>query len=637
MIFPLPEIDLARPLYIYGAGLMGVSYKRQIEHLDRLNVLKGFIEDQPSVESYLGVPVIKRAELTAHQLESSQFLIASNRLCVVFENNLLAQGCAADRIIRPLPLAWNGRTVMDSIESDQNICIYPVVSSAEQLTIICNRAKKKINLFLTRGVNLHVTVVVHEDVSFDETMCVGVELLRLGKKDSYPRCILDKNDIILIINSNSLAALDAVYHSKVHFYGIGVLESFSRRLKGCLAVSQRGRHNDLLKKIKGKRCVKVVFLAIHHSVWKVDSIFNKMLASPLFDPIVLVCPFTSYGDERMWEDLRRCCELFDKKGYPFISAYNESEKSWLCLEELKPDIVFFTNPHSLTRREYYQDAYMKYLSCYVPYHHEVCRYGGDAAQYNQNFHNAIWKIFVPHEYSLRTYMNVSVAKGNNVVVSGYPAMEDLIEKKSNGQYTDVWKSCDGRRRVIWAPHHTIVDTFLPYSNFLKYAQAFRDLSETMKEKVVWSFKPHPLLKAKLYKHACWGREKTDEYYNYWQDESHTQLDEGEYTDLFLSADAMIHDSGSFLAEFLYVEKPVMYLVSEHNQGEYHSDFGAAALKACEIGYRFEDVVDFVERLIISCNEISIPHKEFLEKEVAPYFAGEVPSDRILCQISESIS
>lgn len=637
MIFPLPEIDFTRPLYIYGAGMMGVSYKRQIEHLDVQNALQGFVEDQPIMESYLGVPVVKRSDLTALQLKSSQFLIASNRLGGVFENNLLEQGCDAENIILPLSLAWNGRSVMEQIDSDRSVCIYPVVAGAEDLKVICNRVKKKQALFSGRGISLRVTVVVTEAMHFNELPCSGIDLVTVNSQETYPSEILDKNDFILVLNGNDLAALSVSYHSKVYFYGISVLDSFARRIKGCLVAGQRQKHKRFLNKIKGKARLRVVFLAIHHSIWKVDSVFNRMLANPLFDPVILVCPFISYGDERMWEDMRQCCDFFEEKGYPFISAYNGSESRWMRLEELEPDIVFFTNPHNLTRRDYYQDAYLNYLSCYVPYHHEVCRYGGDAAQYNQDFHNALWKIFAPHEYSMKTYVNVAVAKGQNVVVSGYPAMEALIEKKAEGRYLNVWKSKDDRCRIIWAPHHTIVDTFLPYSNFLRYAQAFRDFSEAMKEKVVWSFKPHPLLKAKLYRHACWGREKTDAYYDFWKNESHTQLDEGEYTDLFLSSDAMIHDSGSFLAEFLYVEKPVMYLLAENNQGEYYSEFGTAALKGCEIGYCFEDVVAFVKSLIISDKEILQAHKDFLTKEIKPYFAGEMPSERIVSEISKGIS
>lgn len=636
MIFPLPEIDSTKPLYLYGAGMMGVSYKRQIEQLGARNLLRGFIEDQPAATSYLGIPVIKRSTLTERQLQDSQFLIASSRLRKMFENNLLEQGCLIENIIHPAGLAWNGAAIVDGVRGSRRVCVYSVVVTHDDLRSICNRVKKERKRFAAKGLDLEVIVVVDAALDFDASKYSGIELVRSHSRDRYPDSVLAENDIIVILNGNELAGIDAVYHDKVYFYGVSVLDASVGKSKRYLAASQPRKHRSLIKALQGRERIKVVFLAIHCSVWKVDPVFRGMLASPLFDPLIVVCPYVSYGEERMWEDMRQSCEYFAGKGYPFVSAYNRAEQRWLNLKEICPDIVFFTNPHNLTRREYYQDAYLSYLSCYVPYHYEVGRYGGDVAQYDQDFHNALWKIFTPHAYSSETYKRVSKARGANTVLAGYPAMEALIEKQVSGNYPDVWKSKDERRRIIWAPHHTITDSALPYANFLRYAQDFKALSASLKDRVVWSFKPHPLLKSKLYQHADWGREKTDAYYEYWALEPHTQLDEGEYTDLFLSADAMIHDSGSFLAEFLYVEKPVLYLLSENNQGEYYSGFGLAALEACEIGYCFDDVLRFVERLIGSQLQIKDTHRRFLETEIAPYFDGEMPSERIINEIARCL-
>lgn len=42
------------------------------------------------------------------------------------------------------------------------------------------------------------------------------------------------------------------------------------------------KHKQLIEQIKGKEKIKVVFLAIHKSVWKVDPVFKKMLDDPYF-------------------------------------------------------------------------------------------------------------------------------------------------------------------------------------------------------------------------------------------------------------------------------------------------------------------------------------------------------------------
>src|SRR5690606_301766 len=133
-----------------------------------------------------------------------------------------------------------------------------------------------------------------------------------------------------------------------------------------LFLHMQKQHQALLQQIKGKEKIKVVFLAIHKSVWKVDSVFKKMLDDPFFEPLILVCPYTPYGEERMRQDMQECYEYFQDKGYPVLYSYHEEENRWITLKEIQPDIVFFTNPHNLTRKEYYEDAYINYLSCYVP-------------------------------------------------------------------------------------------------------------------------------------------------------------------------------------------------------------------------------------------------------------------------------
>ena len=165
-----------------------------------------------------------------------------------------------------------------------------------------------------------------------------------------------------------------------------------------LFLHMQEKHKKLLTQIKDKKRIRVVFLAIHESVWKVDPVFQKMLADPFFEPIILVFPYTAYGDERMLEDMRKCLAYFNEKGYPTYSSYNEAKQRWTKLDELTPDIVFFTNPHNLTRKEYYEDAYLNYLSCYVPYFILTTTHDGDQGIYNQFSHNSMWKIFMPHQF-----------------------------------------------------------------------------------------------------------------------------------------------------------------------------------------------------------------------------------------------
>uniref|UniRef100_UPI003A93963C CDP-glycerol glycerophosphotransferase family protein n=1 Tax=Kordiimonas sp. TaxID=1970157 RepID=UPI003A93963C len=402
------------------------------------------------------------------------------------------------------------------------------------------------------------------------------------------------------------------------------------------AKNMQRHHQNLIADLKDKEKIRIVFLVIHASVWKIDSVFKRMLEDPFFEPEILVCPYIAFGENRMLEDMEQAYTYFKGKNYSVRKAL-KNDGSWLKIEELKPDIVFFTNPHDLTIPEYYKYAYMNYLSCYVPYHHEVGSYMDDIDQYDQLFHNTMWLIFSPHTYSYEIFRNISQAKGENVFVTGYPMLEESFGIKNSGK-GNFWKNNDKRLRVIWAPHHTIDSPELPYSNFLKYAEDIQQLSLKYKDSIVWSFKPHPILKSKLYEHPQWGKHRTDTYYSFWEKESFTQLDLGEYIDLFAQSDAMIHDSGSFLAEYLYFNKPVLYIMAEENNLNFFNDFGKKALKSCRIATNLSEIEMFITGLVNhSIKEITDTHADFYNQELKIYFNEQSPSEKIICKIKQELN
>lgn len=392
-----------------------------------------------------------------------------------------------------------------------------------------------------------------------------------------------------------------------------------------LFLHMQKKHQELLQAIKGKEKIKVVFLAIHKSVWKVDPVFKKMLDDPYFEPVILVCPYVQYDRNRMLKGLEDCYEYFKAKEYPVINSYDEGNDKWVTLEVINPDIVFFTNPHNLTRKEYYEDAYLNYLSCYVPYSFDVSRYDNYVAQYNQVFHNAIWLIFAPHNTDLNIYKSYSQGQSNNVVMTGYPFIESFLNKDRSLM---VWKPQNKiKKKLIWAPHHTIDTPSLPYASFLKIADFMKDISLQFSSEVQFAFKPHPILKSKLYIHPDWGKEKTDEYYSFWNHADNTQYCDGEYISLFLESDAMIHDSGSFLAEYLFLSKPVLFTsnLDVECMKQFYNDFGLSALHSHYIaeGEKQKDKIELFIREVISKGvEINKSHQSFIIENKACNVASD---------------
>lgn len=412
----------------------------------------------------------------------------------------------------------------------------------------------------------------------------------------------------------------------------GVPLMFVDYVKKLTNVMSKEKSEYLLGEIRKKNIVKVVFLVVDKAIWKSETVFNMMLDDPHFDPYIVVCPYVEGGENEKYTLYHDTQAYFKSKKIPMLSLYEEGK--WKNASELNFDIVFYSSPHPLTMNLYYNDIFLNYLSCYIPYGLGVSKYNNYISQYNQLFHAAQWMIFAGSKDELDIYINHSASKGNNVVVTGHPCIENLFNNNcSDNAWVDMGKD---KKRIIWAPHHSIDRPDLPYSNFIEIASGMKRLASKYQHDLVWSFKPHPLLKQKLYRHPKWGKDKTNSYYSFWNNRKYTQINLDEYDGLFKFSDAMIHDSSSFLAEYLYVEKPVLYLTSPEKMNEFYTVFGKRALAACKVGKGLKEIEIFILSVIDGKAEITKKHSDFVASYKSQFFNDDTPSSRILRAIKSRL-
>ncbi|MDR0866640.1 MAG: CDP-glycerol glycerophosphotransferase family protein [Candidatus Symbiothrix sp.] len=375
-------------------------------------------------------------------------------------------------------------------------------------------------------------------------------------------------------------------------------------------------HEKALSKIREKDRIKIAFFVLYFSVWKLDKVFQLMLMDSQFEPVIVVCPYMEYGKEHMLSDMNRTVDYFESKGYKTIRTYNEQTGEWFDVKKnLQPDIVFFTNPHDITKNEYYIANYKEIPTCYVPYN-----FGNShlfEMFHNQYFHNLLWKLFAETEMHKQFSIDYAYNKGVNVCVTGYPGTDIFFDTEYVPK--DTWKVHPGLKKIIWAPHHTIDDdkSFLSFSSFLVYADYMLRLVEKYKNSIQLTFKPHPILKSKLYKHPDWGKEKTDKYYNLWNELETGQLEEGSYEDLFLTSDAMIHDSGSFLIEYLYLNKPVLRTDRDDSITKRLNPFGVMAYNEHYHARTEEDIENFIKNVIAGKDEMKEEREKFRQEYLLP--------------------
>ena len=190
-----------------------------------------------------------------------------------------------------------------------------------------------------------------------------------------------------------------------------------------------------------------------------------------------------------------------------------------------------------------------------------------------------------------------------------------------------------KKKVIFAPHHSIDNPKYP-SVFLEVCEEMLKVAEKYSKDIQFVFKPHQVLKFKL--QQLWGVEKTEEYYKRWDALENTQLVSDGYVDLFLTSDAMIHDCGSFTTEYLFTQKPVMYMCSGSDMTDKFNEFGIHSFNCHYQGRSSDDIERFLQEVVIEGNDPMRPKREqFFEEYLKPK-DGLLPSQKIIQVLEEMI-
>lgn len=360
------------------------------------------------------------------------------------------------------------------------------------------------------------------------------------------------------------------------------------------------KHRKALEIVQNKDRVKVAFFLTHESVWKYDVLYNLMLVHPRFEPSLFVCPVVNFGIENMVVEMDKTYLSFLSKGYSVTKTYDEVREEYLDIKKwFSPDLVFYTNPYQgLQDYRYYIKQFSNTLTCYVPYAIMTTNY---ELFYNTDFHNLVWKIFSETPIHQQIAIDRQLNKGINNVLTGYPGFDPFLLDK-NLDFT-VWKTTKQElKKIIWAPHHSM-NELNQVSNFLEYYDVFLELAFIYKDKVQITFKPHPLLRIKLEKDLNWGLEKTAIYYSKWDNLENGQLENGDYVALFLTSDALIHDCGSFMAEYLITGKPALFMIRKESIMEQWSTFGNQAIEVHYQSRNRQQLVDFIENVVVSEQDV----------------------------------
>ena len=328
--------------------------------------------------------------------------------------------------------------------------------------------------------------------------------------------------------------------------------------------------------IRRKDKVKVGFVLYDSSMWCGDDLYNLFAADARFEPTIFLCLRSDSDDELVRKDFLHGAEQFKARGLNVVAL---SEKNSPVPAQ---DLLIFLTPYFEVLPEKFKSTALtaRTLLAYLPYAFGISAFeksGGKSIGDHAIFHTA-WKIFFPSTVSLERYEKLCKVGMPRGIYGGYPRLDIFF--KDDAHFHFDWKMIrPDAKKIIWAPHWTINDG-VNYSTFQWNFDFMYEFAKSHPE-TSWVVKPHPNLLFSAVKAGVFpSAEAFNAYLQKWNDLPNAQVYTGAYyQSLFATSDGMIHDSGSFIAEYQFTHKPMIFLTRDTQK------FNALGNGILDVSYR----------------------------------------------------
>ena len=357
------------------------------------------------------------------------------------------------------------------------------------------------------------------------------------------------------------------------------------------------RQQRFIGKLRKRGRVKVAFFVLDVAMWKYQGLYEQLQADARFETFIVLSPSNNHSHEQQVYDLQHMRAYFDAQKMAYIDwRLEDGAPPPDVRRSINPDIVFYTQPyHGAYHPKHSFLQFTDRLLAYYPYAYLLIE---DPYIYDGPFLNIAWKLYYYDRFSLQNARQFARNKARNVVVTGYPNADVYMQDAPSTAWKDAGHS---KKRLIWAPHFTLSNDGSPFSrsNFLDLCDFMPQLAQRYRDQLQIAFKPHPSLMRELCNHPQWGKERAEAYYRQWADMPNTQLELSGFVDLFRGSDAMVHDSGSFVIDYMYFNKPVMYIAKDIERTKRQGNqLSRMAYEHHYIGKTQQDITDFVEKTVL---------------------------------------
>lgn len=354
--------------------------------------------------------------------------------------------------------------------------------------------------------------------------------------------------------------------------------------------------NNTVEKIKRKDTIKIGFVLYDASMWCGDEIYNLFAQNPRYELTIFLClRQDKTTTEKVVEDFYHGVEQFRNKGLNVIGITDTNTVV------PKQDVLMFLTPYLEVLPRAFQLSVLttETLMTYIPY---AMSTGYDAQYVTHLIGKCCWKTFRESEFALSEAKKAGSTGMSREAYSGHPKMDVFFDSSKKFQFN--WKMAQpNAKKIIYAPHWSINERGVKYSTFNYNYQFMYDYAKNHPE-ISWVFKPHPnLLFSAVEEGVFPSAEAFKEYLEKWNDLPNAKVVTGAYyQEIFATSDGMILDSDSFIVEYQYTHKPMIFLTRDTQK------FNALGNELMKILYRvdgrdFEGINKLMQKVFTHDNDI----------------------------------
>ena len=304
--------------------------------------------------------------------------------------------------------------------------------------------------------------------------------------------------------------------------------------------------------LQGKQRLRIGFVVCEPAKWGLASVLEQLQADPAFDvgffPALSDVHLRLPRDARQ-KEYRQIRSFFADLGAIWGDLYHQSTDRLISIDTINCDVVFVQQPwgmQDLPRR-----LAGRIRTAYV--HYGIAVIKNDQMQFGlPDFHPFLWRYFLPTQRHVDAVILSGGPRPPKMCVTGHPKFDAYLPPALPRDKCLSWPTQNEaqRKRVIFAPHHALETGSLQLGTFAWSGPAMLQIAQAH-PKVDFLLRAHPNMALGLSRSHVMNAREWCAYRRAWRALPNADLfEETPYFDVFRSSDAMITDSGSFLAEYL---------------------------------------------------------------------------------------